>query len=367
MRTCAFATLLLVTSSSSRAVGTRASARLHRRTSSLRAQQIVRANEWWCTQSDPSRNASLGCRRHALQQQHAVAKSDDDRSMIMKHLNVLLKANEHSLHAETKEMMQHFCAEQGHVRLLVCTDSMPTEMLLLHASWKHGSSGFSGSGTKGVQRQVVAGRGGGRKGMAVLWTADTLNVLRTWWCADRRHAREPRCARGVRWTRQQPGLSAMRRLFCAQSKKGGSNVARLCLGAPGVPPAAVGLSRAERLQALPALSKNVAALVHRRPLHGIRPATVNKIMLAMLVLSALCGCAFSRLCHRRQHRGDSGGSWLCLFGRARGTHSTIEPVQFVAAEELKDFVVSGSAARRRGCGRYKRARTAAAGEYAYVV
>jgi len=38
---------------------------------SLRAQQTIIANEWWCAQPEPGRNASLACRRHTLRRLYA--------------------------------------------------------------------------------------------------------------------------------------------------------------------------------------------------------------------------------------------------------------------------------------------------------
>ncbi len=348
-----------------------------------RAQQTILANEWWCAQPEPGRNTSLACRRHKLQQLYAASAESPERTEVRKQLSTLLsgagEAALSAMRADTKEMLRQFCAIESNAQLEVCSGTAPGAAAgkparrRMHSKQKRGGGGGSGS-----KKQAKGGGGGrGRKGMAQLWTPETLQVLRTWWCAERRHGREPRCSRGLRWTRQQPGLSAMRRLFCAKSERGGPHVARLCLGAPGVAPAAVGMSRSERRQALPQLAKNAAALVHGRPRRGLRPSTVNKIMGVLLVFAALFGWMLSRAWARRaapaaaaseMPRPRAHGSWyFFLFPRRARTGvgsssvgvgaRTVEPARVVAAAAAEELVVGTSGARKRS----KRARTVEGG------
>ena len=374
-----------------------------------RAQQIVLANEWWCTQEEPGRGVSLACRRHALQQHYASTADGPERKAVHQQLSALLLEADgvarERLHADTKELMRQFCVLPSSTRLDVCdsaaagaaataeessSDKKPVRRRMNSQKQQTKRGGGGGGKKQQQQQQKGMAKGNGRKGISVLWTTDTLQVLRTWWCADRRHAREPRCSRGVRWTREQRGLSAMRRLFCAQSERGGANVAKLCLGAPGVAAAAVGMSRGDRRARteLPALKKNAAALVHGRPRRGLRPSTVNKIMFGLLVLAGLTGWVLSRAVHRKprqasvraaaaaavaqqqqqQQLGGGGGScggsssWNFLLFRRE---CKVEPAQVAAdlEEEFAEFVVGAAAARRRShcSGRSKRARTASDG------
>ena len=52
-----------------------------------RAVQTVQANEWWCSQ--PGRNESLGCQRHAMQQRYAAA-TGVERQQVNQQLGALL-------------------------------------------------------------------------------------------------------------------------------------------------------------------------------------------------------------------------------------------------------------------------------------
>lgn len=339
---------------------------------SLRAQQTILANEWWCAQPEPGRNASLACRRYTLRRLYAASAESQARTEVRMQISeMVMDASEATLSAmrsDTKEMLRQFCSIESNALLEVCTSASsdaaagrPNRRRMHSKNRRLGRGG--GGGKRGSGRGN--GRGNGRKGMAQLWTPETLQWLRTWWCAERTHAREPRCSRSVRWTRQQPGLSAMRRLYCASSERGGAHVAKLCLGAPGVAPAVVGLSRSERRTTLPALAKNAAALVHGRPRRWLRPGTASKLIIALLVLAgASFGWMISRAWARRAARAKAAAAvppqrthacWFFFLSPSRsravvGPSRAVDPAHVLVAEE---FVVGAPCARKRS----KRART----------
>jgi hypothetical protein len=226
-------------------------------------------------------------------------------------------------------MLQSYCALPRNNALELCTATPGSRKRLGddgHARALHGEPSSKG---RHAEIRQLRKKGNRRRGIATLWTAEALATLRAWWCADRRHVREPRCARGVRWTRQQPGLSAMRRLFCDQraaNEAGGANVARLCLGVAGH--TAAGGTSSATVASAGSLSWSQDGDDGRgRRQRMLHPYTVAKIMVCLLCGAALLGWGLSRWCSRRQRR------------------PRLEAVQ--AADELGEVVGSSAAARRR--------------------
>jgi hypothetical protein len=178
-------------------------------------------------------------------------------------------------------------------------------------------------------------------------------LLRAWWCADLRHAREPRCARGVRWTRQQPGLSAMRRLFCAQSlptNSTGAAAARLCLGATGAAGAAVYEGSASASSAdvysdeVPSRLRSGGGIAgsggRSRRQYSCSKWCVLKLMVGLLALAAFVGWSV---------RHHLIGRRAALKAHAADVHVAEELPPPAMTPALEEGVVSGSgaAARRR--------------------
>ena len=183
------------------------------------AAQNAAANEWWCSEQYDLRRSSLRCKRHALQERHRKASSEHERQALSKELGALLRnAGESALAAMRDEgltMLRGWCALSSSAGLEICSSHRQKKLR------KKTGGGRGGGGGGGHEQNSRA------RGIAVLWTPESLSLLRTWWCSNRRRMREPRCLRTVRWTRQQPGLSAMRRLFCAQQASASRNATSL--------------------------------------------------------------------------------------------------------------------------------------------
>lgn len=293
-----------------------------------RAEQTVAANEWWCEHTD--KDSTLSCRRHRLQQRHRATTNEQEREAIRKELSALLEGAGSpafaELQEETRKMLRSFCALATSRRLEVCTNRAHTtpapqrRRRPAQNGARAGKGKGKGKSKGGVHAPASTGRAvnkrrrhsGGPRGIAALWTPEALALMRAWWCADRRHTREPRCARGVRWTRQQPGLSAMRRLYCAQNAAPLSSstsvpnaskstpTMRLCLGSEGAAGAAVyeGSSAGTDVYGtiVPSELRSGGGTAGvggngraRRPTHVVRQSTVLKLMIAMLALAALIG------------------------------------------------------------------------------
>ena len=316
-----------------------------------KSQQTALANEWWCAQ--PGHNPlSLGCRRHVLQQRFASTPAGSARENVQRELRDLLVHADAStmsaMRADTREMWLAFCSLSRSRHFSLCTPQQGFTRLPRHKSnTKHPTSG------------LLARR---RKGIAVLWTAETLSLLRAWWCSDRKHARDHRCSQGIRWTRQQPGLSAMRRLFCAKNPEGHAASILICHGIPGVAPAVHGGNH----QSIPTLTRNAAALVHGRPRRGLRSRTVSMLMVGLLAAAALVGWSFARSVHVHIIRGSSS-NWCCC----SGAHAQIRAAKrddchgYSSKSYTNDAPLGEreywSATARRRLGRLKRQRRDAAG------
>ena len=336
-----------------------------------RAEQTVEANEWWCMHAE--RQSTLRCKRHRLQQRHQQAVDAAAREAASVELKELLStAGESALaamHEETEIMLHGWCALTTSAGLDLCSSGNGQGRRRHNNKKKskkrHGSGGSNNKGTTAGDAAAELTGGGGsssssgggsgdgsssgggkqvarqkKRGIAVLWNAESLSLLRAWWCADRRHMREPRCSRGVRWTRQQPGLSAMRRLFCAQqmpSNATGDGIARLCLGraaqqqraavaAGGSSSTGTGSSGDFTLSSGGRAGVGGGGTRQRRPL---KASTVFKLMLALLGLALLCGWRVRHflIAKRARVEGDSDG--------------------MQTASRLSDQVVSAGAATRR--------------------
>ena len=306
-----------------------------------RAEQTVEANEWWCSSSE--RHNSLRCRRHQLQRRHQQATDLTTRDLAAQELRQLLasapSAALAAMQQETEAMLRGWCALATSAGLDLCVVASggtvtrarhgksrrrrskktgKAKALLAGASSDLSSSSSGGSSGSGSSSSSGSGGGSGgggssssggkdlsarkkkkKRGIAVLWSADVLSLLRAWWCADRRHMREPRCSRGVRWTRQQPGLSAMRRMFCAQPQHRNSTsggIMRLCRRRKGfveggLPDGAGGSGSAGGSGAYELSSGGRAGVGGggTRLRRALRASTVLKLMLALLGCALLAG------------------------------------------------------------------------------
>ena len=67
---------------------------------SLRAQQTILANEWWCAQPEPGRNASLACRRYTLRRLYAASAESQARTEVRMQISeMVMDASEATLSA----------------------------------------------------------------------------------------------------------------------------------------------------------------------------------------------------------------------------------------------------------------------------
>jgi hypothetical protein len=268
-----------------------------------RMEQVVQANDWWCAHK--GQNQSLGCQRHHLQKQYAAAEGAERERINQQLGGLLLAAGEPAIAAmqdETRRMIQSFCALPANSALSLCeTDGGDTVQQRLVGARRRA---LSRRHTGGHAAKLRKGKGGGRTGVAKLWTSDTLAILRGWWCSDRKHVRESRCSRGVRWTRQQPGLGAMRRMYCEQRAANAPNsatVVRLCHGIPRNT-AELGASGGTRTTGTVSLKSSASSGGNRqrRPA-ALRKWTVLRIMLGLLVLAVVLGCTCARCWQARRH------------------------------------------------------------------
>lgn len=241
------------------------------------------------------------------------------------------------------------------------------------------------------QSSPPAQRQNKKRGMAVLWTTNNLSLLRAWWCADRRHQREPRCARGVRWTRQQPGLSAMRRLYCATqnadvvsarpaadktdatdangtsaSSSGGGGrssvggaTARLCKGAGSSPRGTAvyesdpvyGTTVPSQLMSGGGIAGAGGSSRRNRPI--VRQSTIIKIMLGLLLLATVFGWRMRHLLTRSSKPAEKADGAAPFVVHPGGGVSTapfaVGTAIDQAVQDCEEGVVSGGgqAARRR--------------------
>ena len=325
----------------------------HRRLT--RAEQTVAANEWWCAR--PERHGSLRCRRHQLQRKHQQATDATVRDAAAHELRDLLESAPTlalaSMQEETETMLRGWCALATSAGLDLCIVASGGKVSRSrHNTGRHRKSSSKGAESGSSSSKVLAERRKKKKkrGIAVLWSAEALALLRAWWCADRRHMREPRCSRGVRWTRQQPGLSAMRRLFCAQQDMDGSlrnstgtgdAVGRLCLGRAAVIAAAVhgaaaaaqgGGSGAFQLSSGGRAGVGGGGMRQRRVL---RASTVVKLMLVLLACALVTGWKMRHLITGKRQRQQSD-------------HSSTQTAEGWEGCRYSEGIVGGdSAARRR--------------------
>ena len=357
-----------------------------------RAEQTVAANEWWCAHSD--KVEGLSCRRHLLQQRHRQAVVPAEREAARRELNALLEgAGEAALAAlrdETNKMLSGFCALATNRRLEVCVanrvrtkqrQKQQQKRPRPRKTSKKSHEEYDGKNPHAKRAAPAAAPvrraqpPAKKRGIAKLWTTDNLAILRAWWCADQRHAREPRCARGVRWTRQQPGLTAMRRLFCVMREGGGasgekadasakkSKATKLCLGPP---PAGVGGRAVYEGSSVGADYGNempdelrsgggiagYGASRRQRPTYLVRPATVVKLMLALLVLALFIGWKARTYCVGApvgKRAADAAGAAAAGGAAARAPGTPAGTAAVGVADEEAGGVVSASAARRRVC------------------
>ena len=337
---------------------------------SSRAAQTVAANEWWCAHQD--KVDGLSCRRHRLQQRHRQATDSAEREDVQRQLSSLLAgADEAALAAlqeETRGMLRGFCALVTSRGLEVCAGARrrrDVKSKTQQARRRGGAGARSGAAAPAVGVRTGGDRSPavkprhGKRGIALLWTAESLSLLRAWWCADVRHTREPRCARGVRWTRQQPGLSAMRRLYCAQSEATNSSVPRLCLGVEGVAGAAVyeGSSSYEGSIMSSKAAARIGSYIYgatvpsqlrsgggiagsggarRPPPRLIRQSTVIKLMIGMLLCAALMGW-------KARHHLVGRRAQTFVFHASGPPPASSEPT----SDECYAVSGAGAAARRR--------------------